>query len=105
MEKEEVKTAAWKHRLLNSCVLAFTFILTGVALATFFIARFTEGNNNAYSIASIYVLCMLLAAPTLKVFLDKVTCPCMKRWNIAGIILIFTAIMVIVVEVCIYMVI
>jgi len=93
-----------KHKILNLCVLGFVVVLTAVALATFFIAIFTDGNTNAYSIASVYVLCMLLAAPTLKVFLDKVTSPTMKRLNLVGIISIFFAILVIVVTVCIYMI-
>jgi len=90
----------FKHMLLNICVFAFVVVLNLVALFTFIVATFDEGNESAYSIASIYILCMLLAAPTLKVFLDKVTCPIMKRLNIIGIIAIFATILIVTVIVC-----
>ena len=90
-----------KHKLLNLCVLGFVAILTTATLVTFLAATFSTGNNNAYAIASIYILCMLLAAPTLKVFLDKVTCPRMKRLNIIGIITVFATILTITILVCI----
>jgi len=102
-ENECGDSATFKHKILNICVLAFSFILTGVALTAFLVASFTAGNESAYSIASIYILCMLLAAPTLKVFLDKVNCPMMKKLNIAGIISIFAAILISAVVVCIQM--
>jgi len=89
-----------KHRILNVCTLIFTAILTIVALATFFIALF---NNDyaypAYYIASTYVLCMLLAAPTLKVFLDKCTCRVLKKLTIIGLVAIFATIAILVVVV------
>jgi len=91
-----------KHRLLNVCVLVFTFILTAIAMLTFFVAvsgvfTGTYSVTNAYYIASTYVLCMLLAAPTLKVFLDKCTCIRIKRLNIAALIAVFAAILILVV--------
>jgi len=89
---------------LNICVLIFVGVLTFVALLTFLIALFSRSNQNAYGIASIYILCMLLAAPTLKVFLDKVESKAMKGLNIYGIISIFAAILFITVAVCIEMV-
>ena len=91
----------FKHKILNLCVLGFVAVLTVAVLVTFFAATFDEVNQSAYSIASIYILCMLLAAPTLKVFLDKVACPVMKKLNIVGIISIFATILVITVVVCI----
>jgi len=97
------KSTAFKHKLLNICVFAFVVVLTLSTLITFFTATFTEGNGNAYYIASIYILCMLLAAPTLKVFLDKVHCTCMKRLNIFGIISIFATILIITVTVSVIM--
>jgi len=102
-ENECENPATFKHKVLNVCVVAFSFVLTGVALIAFLVASFTYGNDNAYSIASIYILCMLLAAPTLKVFLDKVNCPVMKKLNIAGIISIFAAILIAAVLVCLQM--
>jgi len=95
---EQTKTH-FKHKLLNICVFAFVVVLNLVALFTFFVATFDATNGNAYSIASIYILCMLLAAPTLKVFLDKVTCPTMKKLNIIGIIAIFLTILIVTVMV------
>ena len=95
------QAVARKHKLLNLCVLAFVAIVSVIALITFLVALFKSYNPNAYHIASIYILCMLLAAPTLKVFLDKVTCPTMKRLNIIGIISIFATILTMVVAVCI----
>ena len=92
---------AQKHRILNICVLGFVAVLTVVGFITFYIAVGRGSSGAAYSIASIYVLCMLLAAPTLKVFLDKVECTLMKRLNIIGIIVIFFVILLIVVSICI----
>ena len=91
--KETEKIDCPKHKVLNVCVFAFTIVLTLVAMISFFVALFTDGNYEASSIASMYILCMLLAAPTLKVFLDKVSCPVMRRLNIIGIIAIFIAIL------------
>ena len=96
----KVAQAESKHRLLNVCVLLFVAVVTVVTLVTFFVAVIRRGNVNGYSIASIYILCMLLAAPTLKVFLDKVKCSKMKRLNIIGIIAIFMTILIITVTVC-----
>ena len=99
---ETKQRTAFKHRLLNMCVLVFVGVLTAAVMVTFFVALFTDGNNYAYSIASIYILCMLLAAPTLKVFLDKVDCcKTMRFFNIVGLISIFTTMMVLTVAVCI----
>ena len=104
MENQVVATSPSKHRLLNICVLGFVVVLTAVTLVTFFVATFGDYVSNGYSIASIYILCMLLAAPTLKVFLDKISCLTMKRLNIVGIVLIFMTILVITVTICIKMV-
>ena len=100
-EKEICAKSAFKHRLLNVCVIAFAGVLSITALVTFFVATFETGNDSNYAIASIYILCMLLAAPTLKVFLDKVTCPVIRRFNIIGIITIFSTILILTVMVCI----
>ena len=102
MEEKDNKTQ-FKHKLLNMCVLGFVAVVTLVTLITFFAATFSDGNESAYAIASIYILCMLLAAPTLKVFLDKIDCPVMKRFNIVGIISIFATILIVTVMVCLTM--
>jgi len=89
-----------KHRMLNVCVLVFTLVLTVIALLTYFLAIFyTNSVDAGYSIASTYILCMLLAAPTLKVFLDKCTCRLLKKFTIIALIGVFVAIGVLVVMV------
>ena len=94
------KATAKKQKMLHVCALVFSFILTAVAVVTFFVAFFNVSTDGAYAIASTYVLCMLLAAPTLKVFLDKCTYPKLKKANIAALIATFAAILVLVVFVC-----
>jgi len=84
------------YAVLNVCLLAFVAIMMVVALIAFFVATF-DGSVNNYSIVSLYVLCMLLACPTLKVFLDKVDCSVLKKLNFAWIIAIFVSILVMVV--------
>jgi len=65
-----------------------------VSTIAFFVSAFGNSDGGgAYGIAATYVLCMLLVAPTLKVFLDKVTCPVFKKLNLIGIIIIFAAIL------------
>ena len=103
MEEKKLATSPFKHKLLNVCVFIFVAVVTTVALMAFFVASFSGAENatsNGYSIASIYILCMLLAAPTLKVFLDKVESRTMKIVNVAGIIAIFAAILVMTVAIC-----
>ena len=99
-EKEKLIEAKKQrnHRTLNLCVLGFAFALSITALITFFVATFTDGNDNAYTIASTYILCMLLAAPTLKVFHDKTTSSTMKRLNVATITFIFLTILTLAVD-------
>ncbi|MCL2370728.1 MAG: hypothetical protein FWC80_05835 [Firmicutes bacterium] len=83
------------YRIMNVGMLTLMAVLTLVSTITFFVSAF--GNNDlggVYGIAATYVLCMLLVAPTLKVFLDKVSCPVFKRLNLVGIIIIFAAILV-----------
>ncbi|MCL2556099.1 MAG: hypothetical protein FWE03_03645 [Firmicutes bacterium] len=90
----KIDNSALKQRVFNWFVVAFSLILTIVALITFFVA-FTDGyTGNAAAILGSYVLSMLLAAPTIKVFLDKCTCPLLKWFNIITIILIFVAILI-----------
>jgi len=89
-----------KHWLLNLCVLGFVVVLTIIALISYFVATFCVDTITAYYIASIYILCMLLAAPTLKVFIDKINGPMMKKLNVIGVIFIFSAILVLAVMVC-----
>jgi hypothetical protein len=106
LENENLKdqlcnnAAAKKHHLLNIGLIGFVAVLTAVALTTFFMAVAANNTNGAYSIASIYILCMLLAAPTLKVFMDKTTCPIIKRAGVISEILIFAAILTLVVTIC-----
>jgi len=98
-EQAAEKSSLFKHRILNISVLLFTLALTVVSLITFFIA-FARGLDipdymeAAYAIASTYILCMLLAAPTLKVFLDKCTSAGLKKFNIITLVAIFVAIFV-----------
>jgi hypothetical protein len=82
------------YLILNWAMLVLVAVLTVVATVTFFIATFTEGNDNNYSIASMYVLVMLLGAPTLKVFLDKVKCLTLKKLNVITLAIVFGAILV-----------
>ena len=89
--------AVKKHRILNVSVLLFTAALVIVAMLTFFVALFNVSAGNAYYIASMFVLCMLLAAPTLKVFLDKCTCKNLRIFNIITLVGIFVAILALVV--------
>ena len=82
-------------KLLNFGLLALAFVLTATALVSFFIATFTPSLGAAnYSVASLYILVMLLVAPTLKIYLDKVSCKVFKRLNLIAILSIFTAILV-----------
>jgi len=87
-------SAVLKQRIFNWFVVAFSLIMTIVALITFFVAFSNEYFGAAAGILGSYVLSMLLAAPTIKVFLDKCTCPLLKWFNIVTIILIFVAILV-----------
>ena len=80
--------------ILNWAMLTLVAALTVVSTIMFFIATFQDGNNNNYSIASMYVLVMLLGAPTLKVFLDKVACPVLKKLNLITLAIVFAAILV-----------
>ena len=103
MEKKELTPAeakmAFKFKLLNICMFALAVVLTITALITFFVSLF-NATGGAYYIASTYILCMLLATPSLKAFLDKVNSPAMKKLNTIGIISIFAAIMTIFICVC-----
>jgi len=104
-EADAEKELQAKHNILNWCVLFFVAVMTSDMLVTFFILVGRDGYSTAASgIASTYVLCMLLAAPTLKVFLDKVESRMMKRVNVVGIVSIFVAILVVVVTVFVLMV-
>jgi len=102
-QKAQDATLAKKQNILNLLVIAFVAVMTTVSLITFFIAICDE-NASSYYIVSLYVLCMLLAAPTLKVFLDKTTCPRMRLINWIGVIVIFVAILTMAVTVSIDMV-
>ena len=80
---------------LTVALLVFSLIVTVATLAAFFNATFTPGNTHAYNIASIYILFMILAVPTLTLFLDKPDCLFCKRLNKISIILIFATIVLI----------
>ena len=83
------------YGILNACMLAFTGVLTVVSLIALFAAAFGEGSVGAVAgITGTYVLCMLLAIPSLKVFLDKVSCPVFKKLNMVFIITGFAAILI-----------
>jgi hypothetical protein len=84
-----------KRGVINLCVIFFVLVMTKVALIAFFVSLSKGLSDSAYSIASTYILCMLLAAPTLKVFLDTVDSIAFKRLNVALLMLIFTVILLI----------
>jgi len=86
------KTAA-KQRLLNWCTLVFTAVLTVVSIVVFFILL-ARGDGTSAGVVASYVLSMLLAAPTLKVFLDKVKCPVLRKANVIGLVTVFSTILV-----------
>jgi len=90
---------AKKQTILHICALVFSYVITIVALLTFFVAFFSVSVEGAYLIVSTYVLAMLLAAPTLKVFLDKCTCPNLKKANIIALLATFATILILVVMV------
>jgi len=76
-------------------MLAFTGILTIASVIALFAAAFAESSAGAVAgITGTYVLCMLLAIPSLKVFLDKVSCPTFKKLNMVFIIAGFAAILI-----------
>jgi len=98
VEKKPAPTLT-KHQLLNLCVICFTGVMTVVALITFFFAIVSDSNPFGNSIASLYVLCMLLAAPTLKVFMDKCELESLKRLNTIALVCVFVAILIMAVTV------
>jgi len=88
--------AGYQH-LLNWLMLGLVLALTITATVTFFISilRPYEYECGAFnSIVGHYVLVMLLGAPTLKVFLDKVKCPILKKLNVATLGIVFLTILV-----------
>jgi len=92
----ETKQDTSTYKLLSICLLALAFTLTLTALISFFVALFNEeAEGNSYAIASTYVLVMLLVAPTLKVFLDKLKSENLKRLSLIAIVLIYLSILVI----------
>jgi len=90
------KDAIFKHKLLNICVLVFVAVMTFIMLIAFFVLIARDRIGVAHGIVGTYVLCMLLAAPTLKVFLDKIEDRVMKRLNIVALVSIFAVILLIV---------
>ena len=95
----EQKSARNKHRVINICAIAFGLGLTFFAVLAFFISFIVDAVNGGsfgglHAIVGSYVLAMLLAAPTIKVFLDKCTCKIIKKLNIASLIAIFVAIFI-----------
>lgn len=92
---KEIKNSPINTQSLTIALLVFSFIVTVATLAAFFAATFTPGNTHAYNIASIYILFMILAVPTLTLFLDKPDCTLCKRMNKIAIMLIFATILVI----------
>ena len=94
-KQKQCEVVLFKQKLMNICLLLFTFVLTVVTLVTFFVATFAYDNPNGATIASAYTLCMLLAIPTMKVAIDKLKCPVMKALNVVGIVLSFATILII----------
>ena len=92
---KDIKSTPVNTQAVTIALLIFSLIVTVVTLAAFFAATFTPGNTSAYDIASIYILFMILAVPTLTLFLDKPDCILCKRLNKIAIILIFATILVI----------
>jgi len=104
--KQESKLSAmFKSKVFNLAAIVFSVVLTAVAVTVYFICFAREIEGGAYTVVNLYVLCMLLAAPTVKVFLDKCTSPLVKALNITTLILIFLAILVLVVSTFIFAVI
>ena len=92
---KQIKNSQVNTQSLTVALLIFSLIVTVATLAAFFAATFTPGNTSAYDIASIYILFMILAVPTLTLFLDKPDCILCKRLNKMAIALIFATILVI----------
>jgi len=90
--KNEAKIATERnYRILNAGMLSLMAVLTLVSTITFFASMRRDVHHG---IVGTYVLCMLLVAPSLKVFLDKVSCPVFKKLNLIGLVIIFLAILV-----------
>jgi len=100
LEKKEVEKDTRTSMIMNVCMLSFVMMLMVVAVLTFFVALIND-TGGAYSIASIYILCMLLVTASLKMFLDKTCLKGLKTANICGIVLIFFSILVVTAMVCI----
>lgn len=86
-----------KKHILNIFVIIFVVGLSIASMVTFLIAFINGATGDAYSIASIYILAMLLGAPTLKVFLDNAKNMVMKKLNVAAIIFAFVIIFAVVI--------
>ena len=91
---QEQQAVAQKKKILNICTLIFTIIAVVFATVMYFISAFTVDFVSAYYIAATFILAMLLAAPTLKVFLDKCTCKNLRKFNIVTLVIVFAAILV-----------
>jgi len=91
---QEQHAVAQKKRILNICTLVFTIVAVVLATVMYFISLFTVEHISAYYIAGTFILAMLLAAPTLKVFLDKCTCKNLRKLNIVTLVIVFVAILV-----------
>jgi len=83
-----------ENRILNSCFLLFVGFLMMVSLITFFVAIWQQDNQAAYNIASIYILCMILALPALKLFFDRAVKRIFKMMNMYLLIAAFFSILI-----------
>lgn len=92
-KQEEIKSIT-KLKIFNMCILWFVFALNIIATITFFVALFNTSVESAYAIASIYILGMLLAVPTLKILVDKITCPITRIVNVVFMVWVFKMIMI-----------
>ena len=86
---------AFKLKTLNIMVIIFTLILTIVSLGTFFVCVYIGKIYFAYYISGTYILCMLLAVPTLKGFLEKIESLALKKINFLTLIFVFFSILLI----------
>jgi hypothetical protein len=90
---KKINTPAFKA--LNIALIVKAFVLSVGGLAAFiYLVFFDPGSGYEYSLVSLYVLVMLLVTPTLKMFLDKIKCPHIKKAGLAAIITIFSTIMI-----------
>ena len=86
-----------KRRNLIIYLSAASIFVSAISVAMFFVALFTQGAGAANGIASIYILSMLLAMPTLKVLLEKAENKSIQRIAKACYVVVFDVIFILVI--------